>query len=345
MGIEDNETFNEFAERYDKDVIKGKLSELTLQGLDKSVAYSTKKGSGTFDASLQNVGDNSAYTAFLATLGDKIEAAVQKNIIPNANTTITGKDTTLKGGTITWGTAASPEITVIDATKLHMHKGTTVTGAGVLVINGRFDLHDGDFSFDGPVIVLGSDNKDSRMHVHHANMTVNGPLVVIANEKGKAAVHIHNEDGTKGNVSGTTINGAFLALSAGTTDKPKKEESKFHYHHGNMTVNGFLGMFGDDKAKMHIHGLKDTKNDNKQGSFTANGATMIGSTTDADDPKGGRVDVHLHGANVKFNYDSLELAKGMKSITDLIGTISPDEEIFPPAAFGIVAWQDLGWRQ
>ncbi len=341
MGIEDNETFNEFAERYEKDVVKGKLDDLTLQGLDKTVDWSNKGKSGSFTASLQNAPDGNLNTTFLRGLGDKIQAAVEKNIIPNADTTISGKDARIDGGTTTWGTDSSPKITVIDATKLTIDKGATVTGSGVLVVEGRMDLHHATFSFNGPVIVLGDTNKDSRIHNHHATMTVNGPLAVIANDKGKASVHIHNENNATGGTNSTTINGAFLGLA---TDGTKKNESRFHYHHGTMTVNGYFGLFGDDRAKMHVHGLKDNKN-GTTGSFTANGATMIGSTTDLDDNTKGRVDVHLHGRNLAFNYDSKELAKGMKAITDLIGTVSSSTPILPPSSFLIVGWQDLGWMR
>ncbi|MCI0342636.1 MAG: hypothetical protein L0216_16100 [Planctomycetales bacterium] len=338
MGIEDNETYNEFAERYEKDVIKGKLDDLTLQGLDKTVNYSTKKGSGSFTASLENVGDGNTATDFLRSLGDKIQAAVEKNIIPNADIQISGKDAKIDSNT-TWGTDSSPKITVIDATKLTIDKGATVTGSGVLVVEGRLDLHHASFSFNGPVIVLGDTNKDSRIHNHHASMTINGPLAVIANDKGKASVHIHNENNVSGGSHSTTINGAFLGLA---TDGTKKNESRFHYHHGTAVINGYFGLFGDDRAKMHIHGLKDNKN-GTTGSFTANGATMIGSTVDLDDNTKGRVDVHLHGRNLGFNYDSVELAKGLKSITDLIGSVSPNSPVLPPSSFVIVGWQDLGW--
>jgi len=336
MGIEDDETFNEFAERYDRDVVKGKLSDLTLEGKDATVDYSTKKGDGSFTGSLKDQDNGNLGVDFLRTLGDRIEAGVEENLIPNADTTITGKDAKIDTDQ-TWGTPSDPEITVIDADTLKVDKGATISGAGVLIVKGRLDLHDATFNFAGAVIVLGADKKDARIHNHHGTTTIDGPLVVIANEKGKASVHIHNEAGTAGNQSGTTVNGAMLLLAT-ESGKAKKNEARFHYHHGTMRVNGFFGMFGDDRAKMHIHGKKDG---DKQGSFEMNGATVIGSLVDPSEPKDkGRVDVHLHGGNIKFNYDSVELAKGLASIAKLLETTNPDEDVLPPASRRVVGWQD-----
>lgn len=152
----------------------------------------------------------------------------------------------------TWGTAASPEVTVIDTAATNaFHNpfgttGLTMTGNGTLIIKGWFNVQQVIINWTGDVYVLGYNSDQNTTHVVSAKAlraTIDGNLVMVADDSTRAEMHLSPENGIESDI---TVNGSLLmfGVSDRLTDASSRGATSILLNGARLEVNGVLGMSG-----------------------------------------------------------------------------------------------------
>lgn len=193
---------------------------------------------------------------------DSLRAGAQA-IAANADRVITSP----VYGDQTWGTALSPEVTVIQAGDIGADRvfdsnNQTVTGHGTLIIHHTCNpSRNLNLNWTGDIYIIGYDGDgDDLFYPYGIDATINGNMILLS------------DDGTEASFepiggSNITINGALLTLAeSGSHESEVEMEGSSH-----LTVNGLLGMFGS-RIELEIS--------DSGSSLTVNGAMAIGTATD-----------------------------------------------------------------
>lgn len=321
ISIQDTAAFNgpvplQIAE----DIHTGMLSEDAIQGNPATTFYVDK--GDPVDVSIVNEPNLKHNAELWKSFAEALEAKVQDEYIPLADFTIGKKEFGGPNGpeSLTFGTPDDPKVVVFDE-ELHMHKGTTITGYGTLVITGKTHIHqDAVINWNGNIIVAGDQNKmgimgDAALHLHQGTLNVTGGGLFVNGGKKKSKVHLH--DGV------INVDGTFAILSS-TADKADAKINK-----GDFNINGAFVMMGEDQVKLH------TKVDTPGGAEEQSGFTVVGAAflgVFGPQKKKAKVDLKIRGGT-EFIYDEELLNKAMNQMEDFLGEIGGDEG---PASYRIV---------
>lgn len=196
-----------------------------------------------------------------------------------------------------FGTPIAGSVTVIDTSggdERHWDNAN-ITGQGTLIITGSLDIHhNATLNWKGDVFVLGNDKgKDSLKIDHDSQVKIDGGLYMLGVDNKEAKLRVHGDSGKDHADSALTVNGPVIVIA----DKSSKSKAEFkaHEHDSMVTINGYLGLFGD-KIKLDA---KSGKNDLTH--FQVNGEVVLAVPGGDKD----KIDVKLN-QNVDFDYDSVQ---------------------------------------
>jgi hypothetical protein len=227
--------------------------------------------------------------------------SVSTTLLPQANRTVSdGKS--IKSPAV-WGTAASPEITVLTK-DIKTVAGTKISGYGTLIATGSLSLVENvTLDWHGDIYVLPTSG-DARFKVDGGTLTVTGNVVAIESSKGQGFLEVH-----KSTLSGaSTITGNLMVLNG-----PLGKEEAIKVDGGSkLTVNGLVAMSGE-KTKVIVA---------KDGSqFIVNGSLQMGALSGVD-PKTGLPRTPVLSFNVTstayFTWNKDLVDSALASLTTLL---------------------------
>jgi len=201
---------------------------------------------------------------------------------------------------VVWGTADSPEVTIVDAqNNKNMFDGATVTGAGVLVIHHTVLPSNLTLDWIGDVFVLGhadtiNGGDDLFYPRGDSDITINGSFVMLAD--GDTEASFESKDSAQ-----VTVNGVFLSLAEATSHEAEIETEGS----STLNVNGVVALFGS-RVELEASGSAS--------SYNITGSLSIGI---ADDNH--RSDEFLFDmrGNVDIRWDDDNVATGIASMIQL----------------------------
>jgi len=196
----------------------------------------------------------------------EISNNVTNTILPLA--TLTVSDGKSIKSPATWGTAASPQVTLLTK-DIKTVAGTKITGYGTLIATGSLSLVDNvTLDWHGDIYILPTSGS-ARFKCDGGTLNVTGNVVAIENDKGQGFLEVHKAT----NVGASTITGNLWILNG-----PLGKEEALKVDGGSkFTVNGLMLMSGE-KTKIIVA---------KDGSqFFVNGSLQMGALSGVD-PKTG----------------------------------------------------------
>jgi len=294
--------------------------EVSAGNLDPEVFAGTPMntldyGGTPTDGSIGEVSDARVDGDTMLDYAAAVKDTVYNDLIPAADRVISGNNVKINSPE-TWGTTASPEIVVVDASTLQVRD--SVSGVGTLVVLGNLDVKHGDFDWEGDVIVLGS-TQNAGIHNVGGTMDITGTVVTIA-DGNKADFHTNGAGVT------TSVDGAMLMIGGNATAGGGL--AHFHVNSSGATFNmsGMLMMMGDNTY------LK--LNPNTSIDIDGDIALAVQASASPD------VKVWMKG-NIDIQHDSDAVDKALGLFEDFFDEYAPDVEPPPgPGSYDIVLWRE-----
>ncbi|MEM7165601.1 MAG: hypothetical protein AAF581_09055 [Planctomycetota bacterium] len=240
--------------------------------------------------------------------------AAAESIATNADRVITNSVT----GNRVWGTAANPEVTVIEAgmigsDRVFDQSGQTVTGHGTLIIKHTCNpLRHLNFEWTGNIFIIGYDGDgDDLFRPYGLDATINGNMILLSDDGTEAS--FEPEGGSQ-----ITVNGALLTLAESASHESEVEM----LGNSDLVVNGLLGMFGS-RIELEIS--------DSDSSLTINGSLAIGTATDVN--RSDDFEFQMDGdVSIVYDRDLVDTAvdglAGLPVNRSSSGSFAPDFENF-----------------
>jgi hypothetical protein len=218
-------------------VYYGNLDGSELDGAQTSTYAHATAGSIT----LPVVQEDEAFLTSQALDDYRVELRTQVlNLADGADQVITAS----VNGNRNWGTAASPQVTVIESaqigsTAVFNTNNQTVTGYGTLIIKHTCKPQKNlNLTWNGDIFVLGFDGDGSDLFkVGGLQGTINGNLILLASDDTEASLELENSS-ARG--SDLTVNGSLLCFAEALSHEAEVEAESS----SKLTVNGMLGLYG-----------------------------------------------------------------------------------------------------
>jgi hypothetical protein len=331
VGIEDARVFQQTAERWAREIARGKIPADAILG-DPMNEFTSRDGR-VASMSLARLADPQIDYNYLTSMADMIVDALEANVLPRANRVVSGNDARITG-TVQWGTPASPEVTVIDARQLSVQPDAVIRGAGTLIVQGDVRiLNRARLEWTGDIIVLGgTNNRDADLRNQNGSLVVNGNVLVLGadDRRGNARFSLHDNN-SEVNDAVNVINGSVLAISGQRTRK--EDKATITIKTGDTTITGVLAVAGD-KVKLDVKDHRDRRG--VESYFRLYGTAVV-AVPDNDERH--KVKVHIHGDNILLQYDSQAVSNALAGLQSLAG-VSPDAS---RTDLRVTAWMEVPW--
>ncbi|MBI2901587.1 MAG: hypothetical protein HYY17_15495 [Planctomycetes bacterium] len=344
LGIEDPVAYEAVTDRVAHDMYHNKILPDTIIGDPMATITSKKHGGITESASIAPLQTNPTSLNYenMNVIADQIEVVVGEMSTAPGVITIAQNNYKFQGET-TYGNQVAPATVVIDAEKVEVTPGATVTGYGTLIVRGDMSiLNNAKFNWTGDIVVLGGSNRDAVFRNKHGELTVNGTVIVLAGDENKKKATMRLDNDTGKHDGSTVINGALLVWNGNETKTQDKAE--FKAKHGDFEINGFIGVYGDKvkfDAKMdhHHHDHADPDHEahkprHKDGSFVVHGGVVV--AVPGNDEKH-KVKVHLHGDDILIQYDSVAIENAIMQLVNFGQLFTPPM----PATYQVISWRRI----
>jgi hypothetical protein len=219
----------------------------------------------------------------------------------------------------TWGTAADPQISVIQANQAGSNNdfspakdGVTITGNGTLIINHTCKPKKLTLNWTGDVFVLGYDGDGSDLfYLRGTTATINGNLILLSSNNTEASLELKD---MASKISNLTVNGNLLCLAEAQSHEAEVEtEMK-----SKLTVNGMMGLYG---SRIEIEASGGSS------SIDVNGTLAVGMAQDLDEgiTRPDDFEFEMTG-KVHVTYDQPLATQALEGLSGLESDLNLDED-------------------